>query len=101
MKTAAISAVLLLGAMPIGWSADTPPEIRLTPTEIAALAKATGGVGTSGLPAVTMTVLYGNPAQSGLYTIELKIAPSTTIQAHTHKDTRTATVVSGLWYFGY
>jgi hypothetical protein len=23
------------------------------------------------------------------------------IQAHTHRDTRTAVVISGLWYFGY
>lgn len=101
MKTAAISAVLLLVAMPCCWSADNPPEIRLTPTDIAGLAKATGGAGTSGLSAVTTTVLYGNPSQAGLYAIELKIAPNTTIQAHTHKDTRTASVVSGLWHFGY
>jgi hypothetical protein len=25
----------------------------------------------------------------------------TTIQAHTHRDDRMATVVSGMWYFGY
>ena len=39
--------------------------------------------------------------KSGLYTIELKVAPNTVIQAHTHRDTRTAVVISGLWYFGY
>jgi len=27
--------------------------------------------------------------------------PNTVIQAHTHRDTRTAIVVGGLWYFGY
>lgn len=41
------------------------------------------------------------PTKSGLYTIELKVAPDTVIQAHTHRDRRTAVVVSGLWYFGY
>lgn len=101
MKAAAISALFLLCATPAGRSAEPPPEVRLTPMEIAGLAKTGGGAGTSGLPAVTTTVLYGNPAQPGLYTIELEVAPNTTIQAHTHKDTRTASVVSGLWYFGY
>ena len=31
----------------------------------------------------------------------LKVAPNTIIQAHTHRDTRTAVVISGLWHFGY
>jgi len=53
------------------------------------------------LPAVTTRVLFGDPTKSGLYTIELKVAPNTVIQAHTHRDTRTAVVVSGLWHFGY
>jgi quercetin dioxygenase-like cupin family protein len=46
-------------------------------------------------------VLFGDPTKSGLYTIELKVAPNTVIQAHTHRDTRTAVVIGGLWYFGY
>ena len=41
------------------------------------------------------------PTKSGLYTIELRVAPNTVIQAHTHRDTRTAVVISGLWHFGY
>ena len=27
--------------------------------------------------------------------------PNTVIDAHRHRDNRTATVVAGLWYFGY
>ncbi|MEP7304846.1 MAG: cupin domain-containing protein [Acidobacteriota bacterium] len=46
-------------------------------------------------------ILFGDPAQPGLYTIELRVAPNTNIQAHTHRDTRTAVVVNGLWHFGY
>ena len=74
---------------------------RLTPKEIEALPSESAGAGTSGLPAVTTRVLVGDPTKSGLYAIELRVAPNTVIQAHTHRDTRTAVVVDGLWYFGY
>jgi quercetin dioxygenase-like cupin family protein len=59
------------------------------------------GAGTSGLPAVSTRILFGDPAKAGLYTIELRVAPDTTIQAHSHRDTRTAVVLEGLWFFGY
>ena len=80
---------------------DGQVKKRLTPKEIEALPSESAGAGTSGLPAVTTRVLFGDPKQTGLYTIELKVAPNTVIQAHTHRDTRTAVVISGLWYFGY
>src|SRR6478735_589016 len=80
---------------------DTQVKRRLTPREIEELPSESAGAGTSGLPAVTTRVLFGDPTKPGLYTIELKVAPNTVIQAHTHRDTRTAIVVSGLWYFGY
>ena len=80
---------------------DGQAKRRLTPKEIEALPSESGGAGTSGLPAVTTRVLFGDPTTSGLYTIELRIAPNTVIQAHTHRDTRTADVISGLWHFGY
>ena len=31
----------------------------------------------------------------------LRLPPNTKIQAHSHKDDRTAVVLSGVWYFGY
>jgi quercetin dioxygenase-like cupin family protein len=74
---------------------------RLTPAEVDAVQTEVAGAGTSGLPAVTTRVLFGDPTKPGLYTIELRIAPNTTIQTHTHRDTRTAVVLDGLWYFGY
>lgn len=74
---------------------------RLLPKEIEALPSESAGAGTSGLPAVTTRVLFGDPTKPGLYTIELSVAPNTVIQAHTHRDMRTAVVVGGLWYFGY
>ena len=80
---------------------DSQVKRRLTPKEIEALPSESAGAGTSGLPAVTTRVLFGDPTKSGLYTIELKVAPNTVIQAHTHRDTRTAVVIGGLWHFGY
>ena len=80
---------------------DSQVKKRLTPKEIEAMPSESAGAGTSGLAAVTTRVLFGDPTKTGLYTIELKVAPNTVIQAHTHRDTRTAVVVTGLWYFGY
>ena len=91
----------LLALSVLATAQDGQVKRRLTPKEIEALPSESAGAGTSGLPAVTTRVLFGDPTKSGLYTIELKVAPNTVIQAHTHRDTRTAVVVSGLWYFGY
>ena len=95
------SATVVLASSLSAVARDSDPELRLTPKEIGELQSLSGGTGTSGLAAVTTTVLYGDPSKPGLYSIELKVAPNTVIEAHTHRDTRTATVVSGMWYFGY
>lgn len=76
-------------------------QIRLTPSEIAALPADHPGAGTSGLKAIRMTRLYGDPSATGAYTIALHVPPNTKIAAHTHKDVRTAIVVQGRWTFGY
>ncbi|HEY0284719.1 MAG TPA: cupin domain-containing protein [Vicinamibacterales bacterium] len=76
-------------------------ELRLTPAEIAALVSADGGAGTSGVAGIRTTVLHGDPAKAGPYTIEIRVPPNTRIDAHSHRDDRSAVVVSGTWYFGY
>jgi pimeloyl-ACP methyl ester carboxylesterase len=97
-----IVASMLVAAVHVSTSAAEPAgEIRLTPSEIAALAKGGAGAGTSGVTGIRTTVLAGNPATSGPYTIEIRVPAHTRIQAHTHRDARTAMVVSGGWYFGY
>ena len=93
--------VMLLALSTVITAQDGQSERRLTPKEIEALSSESAGAGTSGLPAITTRVLFGDPTKAGLYTIELRVAPKTVIQAHTHRDTRTAVVVKGLWYFGY
>src|SRR5580765_617584 len=96
-----LCVVSLLALTVLATAQDSQVKRRLTPKEIEALPAESGGAGTSGLVAVTTRVLFGDPTKPGLYTIELKVAPNTVIQAHTHRDTRTAIVVGGLWYFGY
>jgi quercetin dioxygenase-like cupin family protein len=99
IRIAAIVAVF--GATTAIASQDQGVRVRLTPGEVDSVKTVVAGPGTSGLPAVTTRVLFGDPSKPGLYTIELRIAPDTTIQAHTHRDTRTAIVLEGVWYFGY
>lgn len=76
-------------------------EVRLTPAEVAALPQIGAVAGTSGLAGVETRVLSGDPTKPGLFAIEIKVPPDTRIAAHSHKDERTATVVSGMWHFGY
>ncbi|MGO9046295.1 MAG: alpha/beta fold hydrolase [Xanthobacteraceae bacterium] len=78
-------------------------EVRqmLNPADIARLARAGAGAGSSGVAGIETTVLLGDPTQPGIYTIALRIPAHTVIQAHTHRDDRVAIVVSGTWYFGY
>jgi uncharacterized RmlC-like cupin family protein len=59
------------------------------------------GSGTSGVAGIRTTVVAGEPSMPGPYTIRLTIPPNTRIQAHTHRDNRSAVVVAGVWYFGY
>ncbi|KSB91836.1 hypothetical protein AS593_07370 [Caulobacter vibrioides] len=76
-------------------------EVRLTPSEIAGLAKGGAGAGTSGVAGIRTTILHGDPTKAGPYTIEIRVPPHTRIAAHSHQDDRTAVVASGLWFFGY
>jgi quercetin dioxygenase-like cupin family protein len=59
------------------------------------------GAGTSGVAGIRTTVIAGDPTKDGPYTIRLRVPANTRIQAHTHRDDRTAIVISGVWYFGY
>jgi hypothetical protein len=55
----------------------------------------------SGLAGVHTKVLFGNPSAAGFYSILLFVPAHTAIQAHSHRDDRMATVVSGIWHLGY
>lgn len=91
---------LVLGAQ-IAHAGDVGGQLRLDPTEIAALPEIKAGAGTSGIAHIRMTVLQGDPSAEGPYTIALDMPPNAQIKAHTHRDQRSAVVVRGTWYFGY
>jgi quercetin dioxygenase-like cupin family protein len=87
----------------LGLSASGPaiPEMRMTPAEIISGDQGDSQIGSSKLPGVHTKVLAGNPAAEGFYSILLFVPAHTTIQPHSHRDDRMATVVSGTWQFGY
>jgi quercetin dioxygenase-like cupin family protein len=94
--------IVLFSALAVS-AADAPslPPIRVTPAEIAALPLDNNQIGSSGASGVHTRILYGDPSKAGFYSILLYVGPHTTIQSHSHRDNRIATVVSGEWRFGY
>ncbi len=81
--------------------AQSLKQMRLTPAEIKGSTLDNNQVGSSGLAGVHTKVLFGDPSKAGFYSILLFVPAHVTIQAHTHRDDRVATVVSGEWHFGY
>ena len=82
-------------------AAPSIPQLRLAPTEIVSGDKGDSQIGSSKLAGVHTKILAGDPSGSGFYSILLFVPAHTTIQAHSHRDDRMATVVSGNWQFGY
>ena len=76
-------------------------EIRLSRAETDLVARSGAGAGTSGVAGIQTTTLYGDPTKPGPYAIELRVPANTSIAPHSHRDNRSATVVSGTWYFAY
>lgn len=76
-------------------------QIRLTAADVASKVKGGAGAGTSGVVGIQTTTLAGDPTRSGPYTIEIRVPAHTRIAAHSHRDDRSAVVVSGVWMFGY
>ena len=81
--------------------AQSLPEMRMPAAEISGSAVDGNQVGSSGLAGVHTKVLFGDPSKAGFYSILLFVPAHTMIQAHSHRDDRMATVVSGTWHFGY
>ena len=93
--------VLALLTVSSGATAPTISQMRMTPAEIMSGDQGDSQIGSSKLAGVHTKILAGNPARAGFYSILLFVPPHTTIQAHSHRDDRMATVVSGNWQFGY
>jgi quercetin dioxygenase-like cupin family protein len=100
--TSRVIASALLSLLTVAYAATVSfPQLRLPPAEVDAMQAHEAGSGTSGVPGIRTTVVAGEPSLPGPYTIRLTIPPHTRIQAHTHRDNRSAVVVAGVWYFGY
>jgi pimeloyl-ACP methyl ester carboxylesterase/quercetin dioxygenase-like cupin family protein len=80
---------------------DASPQERLSPAQYEFPAKGNPGTGSSGVADIRTIVLKGDPDQPGVYTIMLRVPPHTRIAAHSHRDDRVATVISGTWRIGY
>jgi quercetin dioxygenase-like cupin family protein len=93
-------AALFIAAMAAA-SAQSLPEMRMTPAEIRGSALDNNQIGSAGVAGVHTKVLFGDPAKAAFYSILLFVPAHTTIQAHSHRDDRMATVLSGEWHFGY
>ena len=52
------------------------------------------------IPELGYVVLSGDPGETGVYVIRLKIPPGLTFPAHYHDQDRYITVISGVWAFG-
>jgi quercetin dioxygenase-like cupin family protein len=101
MQSTVVSTILALAMATAALAGSQEEQRRLTPDEIAAIAKAGAGAGTSGVSGIETTVLSGDPTVAGPYTIALRVPAHTRIAPHTHRDDRAAVVVSGTWFFGY
>jgi quercetin dioxygenase-like cupin family protein len=82
-------------------AAQSLPQMRMTPKEILTSSLDGNQIGSSGVRGVHTKIVYGDPSKAGFYTILLFVPPQTVIQAHSHRDSRVATVVAGRWSFGY
>jgi pimeloyl-ACP methyl ester carboxylesterase/quercetin dioxygenase-like cupin family protein len=80
---------------------DASPQERLSPAEYGFPARGNPGTGSSGVADIRTIILKGDPDQAGVYTIMLRVPPHTRIAAHSHRDDRVATVISGTWRIGY
>jgi quercetin dioxygenase-like cupin family protein len=95
-----VAFLSLIVAVAYAFSALSP-QIRVTQHEVDAIPAHNAGTGTSGVAGIRTTLVLGDPSKPGPYTIRLSVPANTRIQAHTHRDNRTAVVVAGTWYFGY
>lgn len=76
-------------------------QVRLTPDEARSTSFDGSATGSSLVAGIRTKVLAGDPAASERYSILLFVPAHTTIAAHSHRDDRVASVVSGEWHIGY
>jgi quercetin dioxygenase-like cupin family protein len=100
MKRVLFLALAVLAVRSSATALSLSPR-RMTPQEIVSGDQGTSQIGSSKLAGVHTKILAGDPTKADFYSILLFVPAHTTIQAHSHRDDRMATVVSGNWQFGY
>lgn len=53
------------------------------------------------VPGGFIAVLAGNPTSEGPYVIRMRFPPNSRVEAHTHPEERTYTVLAGEWKLGF
>jgi quercetin dioxygenase-like cupin family protein len=103
LKKAPIAFLALAASTACGSSTPSAevPELRLKPAELETLPEDQSQIGSAKMTGIHTRVAFGKPTEPGLYSITLFVPPETTIQAHSHKDDRVASVLSGTWSFAY
>jgi pimeloyl-ACP methyl ester carboxylesterase/quercetin dioxygenase-like cupin family protein len=76
-------------------------ERRVTPGEFKFPQQGNPGTGSSGVSGIQTVVLKGDLNEARVYTIMLRVPAHLQIAAHSHRDDRVATVISGTWRIGY
>ena len=105
VRTATVLLPYFMGCLAFGAgfgarAQEVPQQLRLAPGDIEFPAPAGGQTGTSGVGALQVKVLSGDPKKPGLYTLIVKAGPNITIKPHAHPDNRVSVVVAGTFYFG-
>lgn len=88
---------LLLSAAATAIAEEPVAPLRLNAAEVAD--KAAAAPANPAGP--QLTVLVGDPAKPGLYTVRVAIPAHTQVRPHVHRDNRSVVVLSGLWQMGY
>src|SRR5207245_2199295 len=76
-------------------------EERRSPTEDMCGRVGNPGTVSWGVGWMRTVVLKGKPDLAGVYTIMLRVPAHTRIAAHSHRDDRVGSVISGTWHIGY
>ena len=90
---AAVSAACLLSMAAASPAAEQPATPIVVPAEALTW-------NPTPFPDVSVAVISGNPAASGMYVIFAKYRPGGKSAPHTHPDQRVVTIISGTYYAG-
>jgi quercetin dioxygenase-like cupin family protein len=82
----ALALPALGGEAPHGAIAVTPSQLTWKPGRV---------------PGIENAALLGSSKAEGPYIERVRFPPNFVIQAHTHPDQRSYTILSGTWYIGY